>query len=57
MESLKVDEKPEPPTDEIVVLSLSRSKAVRIAGSIVGDMSNTICWKLEILNLKYWFYR
>lgn len=53
MESLNVDEKPDPPTDEIVVLSLSRSKAVRMAGSIVGDMVNAICLKSAIINLIY----
>lgn len=34
VESLRVDEKPEPPTDESVALSLSMLSAVRMAGSI-----------------------
>lgn len=38
MESLKVDEKPDPPAEDIVVWFLSRFSAVRMALSIEGGI-------------------
>lgn len=38
VESLKVEAKPEPPWGVMVVVSASRDRALRIAGSILGDI-------------------
>lgn len=48
---MKVDEKPEPPTDEIVASSLSMLRAERMAGSMEEDgivmESCAVSWMLE----------